>query len=188
MTRLSARLTRMEPARVCIIKTSSLGDVVHALPILSALRGLWPGSHLSWVVNRSYREVLQGHPDLDELIVYNRGLKPASQKGSGSEASMGQSRFLPTPVRAPDDPGINGMAGLLWRLAHGRFDLTIDLQGLFRSALMTASTLSRIRVGLADAREGAALVLHAPRRCPSVRYPCGGARDASRFRTGRRDV
>ena len=48
-----------------------------------------------------------------------------------------------------------GTAGLFRKLAHGRFDLTIDLQGLLRSALMTAATRSRVRVGLADAREGA---------------------------------
>jgi ADP-heptose:LPS heptosyltransferase len=37
----------------------------------------------------------------------------------------------------------------------GRFDLTIDLQGLLRSALMTAATRAKVRIGLADAREGA---------------------------------
>ena len=41
------------------------------------------------------------------------------------------------------------------KLAQGRFDLTIDLQGLLRSALMTAATRARVRVGVADAREGA---------------------------------
>jgi heptosyltransferase-1 len=122
MTRSSARLARIEPRRVCIIKPSSLGDVIHALPILSALRRRWPAAHLAWVVNRPFREVLQDHPDLNELIVFSRG---------------------------------HEMAGLLGRLAGGRYDLTIDLQGLFRSAIMTASTLAKVRVGVADAREGA---------------------------------
>lgn len=131
MKRLSARLAGIEPARVCIIKPSSLGDVVHSLPILSALRRLWPATHLSWVVGHPFREVLQGHPDLDELIVYDRG-----RKG-----------FHPT--------GIGGTTGLLARLGRGRYDLTIDLQGLFRSGLMAAATFAKVRVGLADAREGA---------------------------------
>ena len=39
MTISPSRLARLEPGRVCIIKPSSLGDVVHALPILAALRG-----------------------------------------------------------------------------------------------------------------------------------------------------
>lgn len=119
MTRSSDYLARIEPGRVCIIKPSSLGDVIHALPILSALRRRWPTAHLAWVVSRPFREVLQGHPDLDELIVFRRG---------------------------------HEMATLVGRLARGRYDLTIDLQGLFRSALMTAATLAKVRVGVADVR------------------------------------
>ncbi len=125
------RLDTIEPQRVCIIKPSSMGDVVHAMPILSALRGRWPSAHLSWVVNRPFCELLEGHRDLDELIVYDRGRRGVDRAGLGS------------------------MAGLLTRLARGRFDLTIDLQGLLRSALMVAATRARVRVGMADAREGA---------------------------------
>ena len=131
MTRLSGNLAGMEPARVCIIKPSSLGDVVHAMPILSALRTAWPSAHLTWVVNAPFREVLQGHPDLDELIVYDR-------KGKGI-----------------DRLGITGMAGVLGKLGRGRYDLTIDLQGLLRSALMATATGAKVRIGMADAREGA---------------------------------
>jgi heptosyltransferase-1 len=125
------RLDTIEPQRVCIIKPSSMGDVVHAMPILSALRGRWPSAHLSWVVNRPFSELLEGHRALDELIIYDRGRRGVDRAGLGS------------------------MAGLLARLAQGRFDLTIDLQGLLRSALMVASARARVRVGMADAREGA---------------------------------
>ena len=131
MTHSPSRLARLQPSRVCIIKPSSLGDVIHAMPILAALRERWPAAHLAWVVNRPFQGVLQGHPDLDELIVYNR-----SGKGL-------------------DPLGITGSVGLLRRLNRARFDLTIDLQGLLRSALMTAATRAKVRVGVADAREGA---------------------------------
>ena len=130
MTRSMSRLTGLEPSRVCIIKPSSLGDVVHALPILSELRGIWPSSHLTWVVNAPFRDVLSGHPDLDELIIYER-------RGKGI-----------------DRTGILGMADILGKLRHGRYDVAIDLQGLLRSALLVAATGARIRVGMADAREG----------------------------------
>jgi len=139
MTISPSRLARLEPGRVCIIKPSSLGDVVHALPILAALRTRWPSSHLAWVVDRPYQDLLQGHPDLDELIIRER-------------------------VRG----GIVGAGGLFRRLSRGRFDLTIDLQGLLRSALMTAATHTKIRLGMADAREGARWfytdLVDAPRR------------------------
>jgi lipopolysaccharide heptosyltransferase I len=130
MRRSSPRLDTIEPERVCIIKPSSMGDILHAMPILAALRDRWPSAHLAWVVHRSFAELLQGHPNLDELIVYNRG-----------RLGWDRDKFL-------------GMAALLLRLRRSRFDLTIDLQGLLRSALMVAATGARTRVGMADAREG----------------------------------
>ncbi len=131
MVRPNDGLANIEPERVCIIKPSSMGDVIHAMPILSALRRRWPSAHLSWIVNRPFAELLDGHPDLDERIVYDRGRKGLDGRKFG------------------------GMAVLLGRLARDRFDLTIDLQGLLRSALMVAATRARVRVGMADAREGA---------------------------------
>ncbi len=73
LARRSNRLTRLQPASVCIIKPSSLGDVVHSLPILAALRSRWPSAHLAWVVNQEFQDVVREHPDVDELIVYERG-------------------------------------------------------------------------------------------------------------------
>lgn len=131
MVRSNDELAKIEPERVCIIKPSAMGDVIHAMPILSALRQRWPSAHLSWIVNRPFAELLDGHPDLDELIVYDRGRKGLDGRKFG------------------------GMAVLLGRLVRDRFDLAIDLQGLLRSALMVAATRARIRVGMADAREGA---------------------------------
>jgi heptosyltransferase-1 len=131
MSEVASRLARLEPARVCIIKPSSLGDVVHAVPILAALRARWPSAHLAWVVNRPFRELLDGHPDLDELLVHDR------------------------TARSDDFLGLASTTALFRKLFQSRFDLTIDMQGLLRSALMTAAAHSPVRVGLADAREGA---------------------------------
>lgn len=54
--------------RLLIVKPSSLGDVVHALPTLAALRRRFPSATLSWLVKREWAEVLEGHPDLDEVL------------------------------------------------------------------------------------------------------------------------
>jgi lipopolysaccharide heptosyltransferase I len=124
-------LRRLCPERVCVIKPSSLGDVVHALPVLSALRALWPGAKITWVVNRSLRGLLDGHPELDRVIAFDRG-------------------------RArPNLAGLAMVTRFLASLRRERFDLAIDLQGLLRSGLMTYATGACVRVGLADAREGA---------------------------------
>lgn len=123
-------LRRLVPERVCLIKPSALGDVVNALPVLSALRVHWPRAHLAWVVNRGLRGLLDGHPELDEVIAFDRS------HGFGWR---------------PVQEGWRLLAGLRRR----RFDVVIDLQGLLRSALMTAATGASVRVGRADAREGA---------------------------------
>jgi heptosyltransferase I len=125
-------LPGLRPGRVCLIKPSSLGDVVNALPVLAALRDLWPGARISWVINRGLRGLLDGHPLLDEVIPFDR------------------SRARPTPG------GLVTTGRFLAGLRRRRFDLTIDLQGLLRSGIMTAATGAPVRVGLADAREGAA--------------------------------
>ena len=76
-----AALRSLRPERVCLIKPSSLGDVVHALPVLSALRTHWPDAHLAWVVNRGLRGLLDGHPDLDEVIPFDRAKLTISPGG-----------------------------------------------------------------------------------------------------------
>jgi len=141
---LSDRLHRLPPRRICIIKPSSLGDVVHALPILPALRGLFPDARISWVIHDGLRGLIDGHPELDQVIRFRRG---------GPGLTLG---------------GVWSVAGLCGRLAAERFDLTIDLQGLLRSGLMTLATRAPSRVGLADAREGSRWcythLVSAPRR------------------------
>lgn len=127
------RLARREPRRVCLIKPSSLGDVVHALPVLSALKRRWPGARFSWVINAGLTGLIEGHPDLDEPIPFDRGSIGGSPRGLA--------RF----------------ATFLGGLRRRRFDLTVDLQGLLRSGLMAGATGARTRVGLAEAREGATL-------------------------------
>jgi heptosyltransferase-1 len=123
----------MIPSRIALIKPSALGDIIHALPVLSGLRALYPTAHLTWVVNRSYASLLAGHPHLDALLPFDRGAGKA---------------------------GLWVAARSAWQLARqlraSRFDLVLDLQGLLRSGLMTAATAAPRRLGFAHAREGAA--------------------------------
>lgn len=161
-------LSELDPGRVCIIKPSSLGDVVHSLPILAALRGRWPKAHLAWVVRSGFRQALEGRRDLDELIVFE------------------------VKKTALDPLGALGFARLLARLKRGRFDLAIDLQGLLRSGVMSGATAAPVRVGLADAREGARWfythrvdaprnALHAVERVKRVAAALGAVIDEPRF-------
>lgn len=55
--------------RVLIVKTSALGDIVHALPVLDYLRKVSPGIEIDWIVEEGFREILEGQPHLAELHV-----------------------------------------------------------------------------------------------------------------------
>ena len=66
-------LDRLTPSRILLIKPSALGDIVHSLPVLSALRRRFPSAHLTWLVNRAYEPLIAGHPDLDATLIFDRG-------------------------------------------------------------------------------------------------------------------
>jgi heptosyltransferase-1 len=120
------------PRRILIIKPSAIGDVVHALPILNLLRRRWPEAHISWLITPGCAGLLEGHPQIDELIPFDRKMFGKTWK------SLAAARKL-----------------LAFGLAlRGRkFDLVIDLQGLFRSGLLTIQTGAKYRVGSTSARE-----------------------------------
>jgi MAF protein len=132
LAKASVPLFQYPARRIALIKPSALGDIIHSLPVLSALRQRYPDAYIAWVVNRSYAELLQGHPDLDAVLAFDRG---ASKSGL-LQAVANYGRFFAN-------------------FRQQAFDLVIDLQGLLRSGLMTACSGARRRVGLGSAREGA---------------------------------
>ncbi len=121
-----------EPQRILIIKPSSLGDVVHALPVLAAARATYPRAYLAWLVGTSIAPLLARHPLLDEVIEFDR-------RRYGR--MLQNPRILAEFVRFVRD------------LRRRRFDLVLDLQGLARSGFLAWATGARQRVGFRAARE-----------------------------------
>ena len=103
---------------ILIIKPSSLGDVVHTLPLLKDLRMGFPDAHIAWLIKRQYAGILEGNPYLNEII-------PWEWDGFG----------------------------LIKKIKESRFDLVIDVQGLFRSGFVTFLSGANERVGFKNARE-----------------------------------
>src|SRR5438128_578308 len=58
--------------RVLLIRLGAVGDVLRTLPALHLIRMTYPGLHLAWVVEDPSRDLLVGHPEIDELIVFPR--------------------------------------------------------------------------------------------------------------------
>ena len=113
--------------RILLIKPSSLGDIIHGLPVLKALRNKWPDAKISWVVKDAYVDILNGNPLIDELILLIK-------------SSLTTSIF-----------------SFRKKLRHGSFDLAVDMQGLFRSGLIAFLSGAAVRIGFSNAREVASL-------------------------------
>ncbi|MBI4514243.1 MAG: glycosyltransferase family 9 protein [Deltaproteobacteria bacterium] len=144
------------------MKLSSIGDVVHALPVATALRRHHPQARISWAVEEWVAPLLQGHPAIDRLIVF-----PA----------MRWAGVTPAWARA--------FARALRALRGESYDVSLDLQGLFKSAAVAALSGAAVRLGVDGQREGAWLVSRSVPAAPGRRHvveqylECAGALGAA---------
>ncbi len=116
--------------KIAIVKLSSLGDVIHALPVARALRRAYPGAHLTWIVEAREYAILRDHPDLDSVLpVDTRLWRRLIRRPAGARVVWRKVGRLQTRIRA------------------ARFDVALDLQGLIKSGLLTAYTGAPLRVG-----------------------------------------
>jgi heptosyltransferase-1 len=122
------------PRRILLVKPSSMGDVLHALPVVSAIHAHWPEAELRWLIQPVWRSLVEGHPGVSGTILFPR------------EKFRGPSGWLLS-------------LGWLRTLRDWKPDLAIDLQGLLRSALFSRISGADEVVGLSDAREGARLLI-----------------------------
>jgi len=121
---------------ILIIKPSALGDIVLALPALSALRRNFPKAKISWLVKPEFAPLLENHPHLDEIIPFDRVL-------------LSKAWFSPLAFRS--------LLLLIRQLRQSGFDALVDLQGLFRTASLGWLSGCKKRFGMANARELAIL-------------------------------
>ncbi len=119
---------------ILIVKPSSLGDIIHTLPLLNSLKADLPDSLIDWVVAGEFKDLLTGHPMINRLFIINKGQWKNLKK-------------LPQTFKE--------LLSLSKDLRKQHYDLCIDVQGLFRSGLITALSGASVRLGFSDAREGA---------------------------------
>lgn len=121
-------------SRILIIKPSSLGDIVHALPAVMALRRVLPAAKITWLVRNQFAPLLECVNGINQRLLFDRN-------------AMARWYYKPSHFKCLRD--------FQRQLKEGRFDLVIDLQGLFRSGYFAWLTGCKNRIGLAEAREGA---------------------------------
>ena len=126
----------MEYNNILIIKMSSLGDVLHTLPFVAELRERFPHARLTWLVHPQFSGFVPDPPMVDEVIYFD--------KVKFNKMSLGKKWSCFKEMRS---------------LLHSRnFDLVIDMQGLFKSAVLAAISGCNNRIGYCEMREGSGLV------------------------------
>ncbi|MEP6934790.1 MAG: glycosyltransferase family 9 protein [Nitrospirota bacterium] len=108
--------------RILLIKPSSLGDIVHAMPTCAAIRRAYPKARLTWLVKRQWAGLVERIEGVDRVW--------------------------------PVESTFAGWLSQISLLRAERFDLVVDLQGLFRSAAIGWLSGSPLLVGFTNGREG----------------------------------
>ncbi len=128
-------------ARILIIKQSSLGDIVHTLPLVHGLKRKYPGCTIGWVVQKGFASLLKRDEAIDKLYIID--IPSTSEPGAGWLV-WGKSFFA--LVRA--------VLSLRGKFHSFPYDLVLDLHASFRSGLLAMLNPGGVRVGFPDAREG----------------------------------
>ncbi|MFQ3675667.1 MAG: lipopolysaccharide heptosyltransferase II [Endomicrobiia bacterium] len=92
--------------KILIIKPSGIGDIVHSLPVAIGLKKIFPESTLHWLIFNKFASILKNVNYVDKIILWDR------------------------------DGGIKEFFRVLNEIRREKYDLTIDLQGLLRTALL----------------------------------------------------
>ena len=112
--------------KILIVKLSAIGDVIHTLPALNAIRKKYPDARITWLVEEAAADLVVGHRALDRVIVSKR------------------KRWLKNPHRAETLPDI---CKFLRELRDTRYDLILDFQGLLKSGILIALAKGGRKIG-----------------------------------------
>jgi lipopolysaccharide heptosyltransferase I len=113
------------PARLLLIRLSSLGDILHAVPAANALRAAWPQARIDWLVEERMRFLLDAVPGVDRVISID------------TRAARGR----------PLAPAWRALAATVASLRRERYDVAIDFQGLIKTGLLALLCGARQRIG-----------------------------------------
>jgi heptosyltransferase-1 len=120
---------------ILIIKLSAVGDVVHTLPALAALRKLYPQAHITWVIEEAAADLIAGHPYIDRVVIFprKRWMKEFRQGRIGDV--------------------FRDFKTFLHALRHRPYDMVLDFHGLFKSAVLVGMSGGRRKLGYDSLQE-----------------------------------
>ncbi|RLB44276.1 MAG: lipopolysaccharide heptosyltransferase [Deltaproteobacteria bacterium] len=126
--------------KILIIRPSSMGDIVMASSMLRPLKLSFPGSYIAWLLEPAYSPILEAHPLVDEIVVWEKKQWQKSLKTGRVFALTSQLLRFSKSLRSK------------------KFDLALEAQGLFRSRLLAWLSGARERVGFCSNEPGRLLM------------------------------
>ncbi|MDO9530007.1 MAG: lipopolysaccharide heptosyltransferase II [Syntrophales bacterium] len=128
---------------ILIVKLSAIGDVIHTLPSLSALRELYPDADITWVIEEASSDIIRDHPHLDRVIVSRR-------------------KKWMVDLKRPHQIGrtIKEIKTFVRTLRDRSYDLVIDFHGLFKSSLIVLLSGGKSKLGYDSMQELSGLFLN----------------------------
>ncbi|MFC1574979.1 glycosyltransferase family 9 protein [Gemmatimonadota bacterium] len=128
------------PRNILLVRLSARGDILFSSPLVRAFRRTYPDVRLTWIAETHTKDLIEHHPELDDLIVWDRNGWKKLWKERRFGTLIREARALITDLRSR------------------KFDVAIDLQGLLRSGIMTFLSGAPIRLGLGS-KEGSRIFM-----------------------------
>lgn len=128
--------------KILIVKLSAIGDVIHTLPALNALRAHFPEARITWLVEEAASAIIESHGAVDRVLI--------SKREQWIKGLLGPSRLQ----------SVKEAFRFVRELRDTTYDLVIDFQGLMKSAVMVGLCRADRKIGYDRTREFSYLVLH----------------------------
>ncbi len=123
------------PVNILIVKLSAIGDVIHTLPALNAIRRYYPQARITWLVEEAAAGLLNGHPSLDRVLVSRR---KQWLKGLAGPGRVRHARRVIAFFR---------------ELRDTRYDMILDFQAALKGSLLIALARGRRKIGFGKGLE-----------------------------------
>ncbi len=120
--------------KILIVKLSAIGDVIHTLPALNAIRRHYPEAHITWLVEEAASDIVKNHHALDRIIISKRKYWIEKLKHFNLD-SMGE------------------IYCFIKELRDTSYDLIIDFQALLKSGILIGLARGRRKVGFGKGME-----------------------------------
>lgn len=124
---------------ILIVKLSAVGDVIHTLPSLAALRSHYPHAHITWAIEAAAADLILDHPHLDRVLVSHR------------------KRWIDDLKNGRFGAAVKGIKAFRSELRERPYDLVIDFHGLLKSAVIVLTSGGVRKLGYDSLQEGSGL-------------------------------